>query len=48
MKRDDALSSTAALILRKFVAKTADNSSMKKRSVGRQFKSIPPGATLIF
>src|ERR1022692_1386412 len=39
MNGDDALSSTAALIFRKFVAESADNFSMKRRSGGRQFKS---------
>ena len=40
MRGDDALSSTAALIFRQFVAKSADNFAMKRRSGGRQFKSI--------
>jgi hypothetical protein len=39
MRGDDALSSMAALIFRKSVAKFADNFSMKRRSGGRQFKS---------
>src|SRR5258708_38648655 len=39
MQGDDALSSTAALIFRKFIARYADNFSMKRRSSGRQFKS---------
>jgi hypothetical protein len=39
MRGDDALSSTAALIFRQFVAKSADNFAMKRRSGGRQFKS---------
>src|ERR1700733_16165206 len=39
MDGDDALSSMAALIFRKSVAKSADNFSMKRRSGGRQFKS---------
>ena len=40
MRGDDALSSTAAFIFRQFVAKFADNFAMKRRSGGRQFKSI--------
>src|SRR5208337_3872198 len=40
MQGDDALSSTAALTFSKFVAKSADNLAMKRRSGGRQFKSV--------
>src|SRR5258708_8366507 len=39
MQGDDTLSSTAALIFRKFIARYADNFSMKRRSRGQQFKS---------
>src|SRR5208337_1486322 len=39
MQGDDALSSTAALTFSKFVAKSADNLAMKRRSGGRKFKS---------
>jgi len=39
MQGDGALSSTAALIFSKFVAKSADNFAMKRRSGGREFKS---------
>jgi hypothetical protein len=41
MRGDDALSSGAALIFREFVAKSADNFAMKRRSGGREFKSTP-------
>lgn len=40
MHGDDALCSTAALILKQFVAKSADNFAMKGRSRGRRFKSL--------
>jgi len=40
MRGDDALSSTAALFLKQFVAKSADNFAMKRRSRGRRLKSL--------
>jgi hypothetical protein len=50
MAGDNALSSNAALILSEFSAKSADNFAMKRRSGGRQFKSIllPPSSISIF
>ena len=40
MRGDDALSSSAALIFGKFIAKSAVNFAMKWRSRGRGFKSL--------
>jgi hypothetical protein len=40
MPGEGALCSSAALIFRKFVARSADNFAMKRRSTGRRFKSL--------